>query len=74
HPSRVRGLKCKTRSKNTRLIIVAPLAGAWIEIIEDLQKKELPKVAPLAGAWIEICDCLNLDKFLISRTPRGCVD
>ena len=33
---------------------VAPLVGAWIEII--LQKSILPMsvVAPLVGAWIEI--------------------
>ena len=35
-------------------MIVAPLAGAWIEIIH-LQDTEPPEmVAPLAGAWIEI--------------------
>ena len=33
---------------------VAPLAGAWIEIMITCQKIECIKVAPLAGAWIEI--------------------
>ena len=33
---------------------VAPLAGAWIEIIDDKPITELLDVAPLAGAWIEI--------------------
>ena len=33
---------------------VAPLAGAWIEILTATQKAMLEEVAPLAGAWIEI--------------------
>ena len=36
--------------------IVAPLAGAWIEITKDLTDAlNDVGVAPLAGAWIEIC-------------------
>ena len=35
-------------------MIVAPHAGAWIEIMEQLPQKRLTKVAPHAGAWIEI--------------------
>ena len=35
--------------------IVAPLAGAWIEIAINNATAAVPKVAPLAGAWIEIC-------------------
>ena len=35
--------------------LVAPLAGAWIEIIKICIKiRPVPVVAPLAGAWIEI--------------------
>ena len=33
---------------------VAPLAGAWIEIIVLSLLDHLCIVAPLAGAWIEI--------------------
>ena len=34
---------------------VAPLAGAWIEIINRCSSRHVrPMVAPLAGAWIEI--------------------
>ena len=37
------------------LNVVAPLAGAWIEIlIEQPAYTSSKKVAPLAGAWIEI--------------------
>ena len=35
--------------------MVAPLAGAWIEIVHIFRKADpLSVVAPLAGAWIEI--------------------
>ena len=44
---------------------VAPLAGAWIEIISQLEMMQKIAVAPLAGAWIEIsspaaCKSLSL--------------
>ena len=34
--------------------MVAPFAGAWIEILVDQQKQISGCVAPFAGAWIEI--------------------
>ena len=34
--------------------IVAPLAGAWIEISVIVYIPINPLVAPLAGAWIEM--------------------
>ena len=33
---------------------VAPLAGAWIEMIVSSSRSSAIVVAPLAGAWIEI--------------------
>ena len=33
---------------------VAPYAGAWIEIKENIEKALAGLVAPYAGAWIEI--------------------
>ena len=33
---------------------VAPLAGAWIEIVSGKNANDDVAVAPLAGAWIEI--------------------
>ncbi len=54
HPSRVRGLKFSYLSAIVKLRQVAPLAGAWIEIIITNFNKALTEVAPLAGAWIEI--------------------
>ena len=35
-------------------IAVAPFAGAWIEIINNLVDVCIASVAPFAGAWIEI--------------------
>ena len=53
-PSRERGLKlyCVSASKKERC--VAPLAGAWIEMMTIRNVRCLRAVAPLAGAWIEI--------------------
>ena len=34
--------------------LVAPLAGAWIEMVLERNAYELFTVAPLAGAWIEM--------------------
>ena len=54
--------------------IVAPLAGAWIEIIIEIKALRLIHVAPLAGAWIEI-NWLNCARVVYpSRSPRGSVD
>ena len=55
-------------------MIVAPLAGAWIEITGIDVYKNVRSVAPLAGAWIEMLllrKRLELEK---SRSPRGSVD
>ena len=40
---------------DTYLNVVAPLAGAWIEIVTAVCMCIIRLVAPLAGAWIEIC-------------------
>ena len=36
------------------LVVVAPLVGAWIEILHKSMKSLPLHVAPLVGAWIEI--------------------
>ena len=56
------------------LELVAPFAGAWIEIIRCLGKRNKKNVAPFAGAWIEIISNDVEEKNLSSRTLRGCVD
>ena len=55
-------------------IAVAPLAGAWIEIIDENKYNIKDEVAPLAGAWIEIIlsDVKKAKKK--GRSPRGSVD
>ena len=58
-PSRERGLKYYVRERNVRHRVVAPLAGAWIEMISLLQPESVIYVAPLAGAWIEIRELRN---------------
>ena len=35
-------------------VTVAPLVGAWIEIVVVATNSHLLYVAPLVGAWIEI--------------------
>ena len=41
-----------------KIIFVAPLVGAWIEIIGFMYLIQQDRVAPLVGAWIEIfCAC-----------------
>ena len=53
-PSRERGLKCRSVRSWIFGIVVAPLAGAWIEIMKNEIIGAENIVAPLAGAWIEI--------------------
>ena len=36
------------------MLLVAPFAGAWIEILLATLTQRLQTVAPFAGAWIEI--------------------
>ena len=54
--------------------VVAPLAGAWIEMIEDVNANNLSCVAPLAGAWIEIRPSGTGSIPGTGRSPRGSVD
>ena len=50
----MRGLKSGKVVSNLNVEYVAPLAGAWIEILAISRGSILSPVAPLAGAWIEI--------------------
>ena len=54
--------------------MVAPLAGAWIEICYQALVDRIGRVAPLAGAWIEIVTIGYRIRIRISRSPRGSVD
>ena len=53
-PLRERGLKSEQHVRKIGKGDVAPLAGAWIEIVVKINISPYIPVAPLAGAWIEI--------------------
>ena len=40
--------------------MVAPLVGAWIEIVTSITTWKAQDVAPLVGAWIEIGGILHM--------------
>ena len=52
---------------------VAPLAGAWIEIVGENLKLLKGDVAPLAGAWIEMItkDCAYKVSESLPSRERG---
>ena len=52
---------------------VAPLVGAWVEMIISSKVAAYPDVAPLVGAWVEIRDTGIWPSFLYRRSPRGSV-
>ena len=51
--------------------IVAPLAGAWIEIEAAAKAAARDGVAPLAGAWIEMALLRRLSKKLMVAPLAG---
>ena len=53
-PSRERGLKFLNHPAYIRPKDVAPLTGAWIEIMFIPGFETMSNVAPLTGAWIEM--------------------
>ena len=73
-PSRERGLKFDELCLQYELDDVAPLAGAWIEIISFSWLSIRQIVAPLAGAWIEISCGGTFCVARRCRSPRGSVD
>ena len=55
-------------------IFVAPLVGAWIEILLSAMLSDEQIVAPLVGAWIEI-EMRDTGTYgSMRRSPRGSVD
>ena len=55
-------------------LLVAPLAGAWIEMRCNIARFCACIVAPLAGAWIEIPSIKEGEQMAKRRSPRGSVD
>ena len=54
--------------------VVAPLAGAWIEMTSEFEDALSDIVAPLAGAWIEISYYGEKTVGFSRRSPCGSVD
>ena len=67
-------MKCVNLDTENNAEAVAPLVGAWIEIIKKRCVFKISGVAPLVGAWIEIlrggCVAENGQR----RSPCGSVD
>ena len=53
-PSWERGLKSRGSNRGLTCLRVAPLVGAWIEMLPRSKYCMDEAVAPLVGAWIEI--------------------
>ena len=49
-------------------IAVAPLVGAWIEIVYSVNGDLYKQVAPLVGAWIEILR-ISFSSSILSVAP-----
>ena len=62
-PSWERGLKFEIDKICIRIELVAPLVGAWIEIVLSKGESSPGEVAPLVGAWIEIFFDVNIVVF-----------
>ena len=60
-PSRERGLKSLDAQLVGKSLLVAPFAGAWIEIRREQKPRKVKGVAPFAGAWIEIVCITSTD-------------
>ena len=56
------------------MIVVAPFAGAWIEISVAVTSVTFLSVAPFAGAWIEIQESWAQLKEGQCRSVRRSVD
>ena len=63
--------------KNKKYMImrlVAPYAGAWIEMLLEKNDIYYKHVAPYAGAWIEILPLTEKTITGLCRSLRGSVD
>ena len=65
----MRGLKYNLAQNDFNTNVVAPFAGAWIEICLQSLKGKLKRVAPFAGAWIEITASEDLPQLLSKSHP-----
>ena len=68
-PSRERGLKSEHLPEHLPEHLVAPFAGAWIEIHTNELLDRIDEVAPFAGAWIEIRLCPYFEEWQLTSLP-----
>ena len=61
-----RGLKFTPVINSTIRNTVAPLVGAWIEIVLLIKICLMMMVAPLVGAWIEMLNCEMFSESVLS--------
>ena len=73
-PTRARGLKFDVFAVDLLEDVVAPYAGAWIEICGKQTQGDTRGVAPYAGAWIEITAARPYLQVPVRRALRGRVD
>ena len=73
-PSRERGLKLLCPLVVVWYTLVAPFAGAWIEIKNYYKFDDGSTVAPFAGAWIEMPEKDYFARGEVRRSLRGSVD
>ena len=69
-----RGLKYHEPGSFLNYNYVAPLVGAWIEIVIGQLNIVDILVAPLVGAWIEISSNTHGSTCVLGRSSRGSVD
>ena len=63
------GLKSIRRTYKDGNPVVTPLAGVWIEIVENPADGAQELVTPLAGVWIEIFNVYKDGTKLVGVTP-----
>ena len=74
-PSWERGLKFGKMSKSGLRTEVAPLVGAWVEILESEPDNQYDPVAPLVGAWVEIRKpTVIISFFAVAPLVGACVE
>ena len=69
-PTRERGLKYLQGQFDLAVLVVAPHAGAWIEMLCPYAPSGARNVAPHAGAWIEIAHIRCYRPFFWSLPTR----
>ena len=73
-PSRERGLKLEYDNNKYLVDVVAPLAGAWIEIIMDVATMDVDVSLPSRERGLKSFHIIGFFCSVLRRSPRGSVD